>query len=356
MERHEHRIPARTAAVYGLASILVLSIGVLAIWSFVERQRLRRNLAPDPLPAVTVLTADPQSELAASWVDLLGQAQFAPTLVAAERISPSPGSVLFLADLPTLTPALADQIRQILGAGGGVVVAGLPPVDAAELLGLTAARGESEDSMRIAEAASPVLARVRPGHVVGTAEGEVALLEESSEMRIDARWEKSSRAAIAHFRTGGGRVLWLGFPPAGIQDPDEQIELLLRTAFRWVASQPVSEAAVGLPAAAKTLTPAARNEARQKGLTFSVDRLEEPGSFSLRVRNRSDEVVTNPTVKVWMPEQISALETAGTWFSRRSLTVQRLDDEHAIIVSFPGLRGGEDRLIRLQAVDRATTE
>src|SRR5688500_235352 len=117
MARHEHRIPARAAAVYGLASILVLGIGVIAIWSFIERQRLRRSLAPDPLPAVTVLTADPESELAAAWVDLLGRAQFSPTLVAPERISPSPGTVLFLADLPTLTPALSDQTRQILGAG-----------------------------------------------------------------------------------------------------------------------------------------------------------------------------------------------------------------------------------------------
>ncbi|HEU5162482.1 MAG TPA: hypothetical protein VFV54_05010, partial [Thermoanaerobaculia bacterium] len=137
MARHDPRAHGRAVAVYGLAGILALAVGSVAIWSFFERQTLRKILAPAPLPAVTVVTGDSDSELAAAWVELLTRAQFSPTLVTLDKYEPSEG-VLAIADVDTLTPLLVKGIRGKLAAGGGVAVLGSPPEGVAPLLEMTA--------------------------------------------------------------------------------------------------------------------------------------------------------------------------------------------------------------------------
>ena len=126
MARHDHQGHARAAAVYGLAGLIVLAVGSIAIWSFVERQSVRRTLAPEPLPAVTIVTGNPDSALGAAWVDLLSKAQFAATLVPIEKYEPAPG-LLAIADLESLPPPLARGIEAKLREGGGLIVLGAPP-------------------------------------------------------------------------------------------------------------------------------------------------------------------------------------------------------------------------------------
>jgi hypothetical protein len=350
MARHDHRAHGRAVAVYGLASLLVLAVGSIAIWSFLERQAIRRTLAPEPLPPVTVLTGDPDSALAAAWVDLLSKAQFAPTLVTLDKYEPAPG-LLALADVGTITPPIARAIEQRLAEHGGIVILGHPPAGADALLGLSAERGPSGAVIRFAEVASPLLARVRPGYAIRTTPRDDApLLEETPDMGIDARWEGSSRAAIAHYRHRGGRVIFLGFSPAALWvKSDNELALLLRTGFRWAASQPVSEGAAGMPAASRTLTPASRLRARGR-MSWSFDRVEgEEGSFILRIRNGSREALPNPTVKIWFPERVESVDVAGSLFGRRGVVISPVEGERAATVTLPGLRAHEDRLIRIDA-------
>lgn len=342
MSRHEAANHGRAIVLYGIASLIVLAIGVVAIWSFVERQSIRRTLAPEPLPEITILTSHPDSTLAAGWVDLLTRAQFSPTLVSFENFVPSDG-VFAIVGVDRTTPGLERAIADHLAARGGIAVLGSPP--AGSSLGFKAPPGPSGETLRLAEASSPVLARVRPGHQLSLAPHEAALLEESPSMNIDARWEGSSRAAIAHWSHGGGRVLFFGFDPSALWHPaDEDLLLLLRTAFRWVASQPVSDAAIGMPAAAKTLTAASRIRAQNARLAWSFDRLESEGEFVLRIRNGSREALENPTVKIWYPETISSLELSGALFGRRNVNLD-ITNDRAAIVSLTSLRAHEDRYI-----------
>ncbi len=74
--------------------------------------------------------------------------------------------------------------------------------------------------------------------------------------------------------------------------------LLLRTAFRWVAGQPVSDGAVGPPQVAKTFMLDARKAAHARGFAFSVDPLPNPKLFTVRMTNRGNAPLENPTVKV----------------------------------------------------------
>ncbi len=350
MGRHDHATPRGMVAIYGAASVVVLAVGAIAIWGFLERQALRSTLAPEPLPPVTVVTSDPDSDLAASWVDLLTRAEFAPTLVPVERYTPAEG-VLALAGVQVLTPALEEGIRRKIAEGGGIAVLGPPPSGSDRLLGLAVTPGEPSTLLRVAEAASPVLARIRPGHEIAFARHEPPFLEENPAMHVDARWDGSARAAIAHYRLQRARILFFGFDPDSLSNPrDVDLGLLLRTAFRWVASQPVSDAALGMPAASKTLSPASRIRALDSKMTWSFDRLEEPGAFVLRIRNGGDENLPNPSVKIWYPERIDGLELAGNWFSRRNLDITPIDDEHAAVVSLTGLRPHEDRFIRIEGV------
>lgn len=340
----------RALLFYGLTSAIVVVAGGLVLYTFFEKRTLTQIIAPEPLPKVSIVTADPQSKFAAAWVDLLSSATFIPTLVPIERFEPTDG-LLALCNLTELPPELESAVQATLEAGGGVVVLGaMPPADP-PLLGLSTTRLVSDDVFRFTEAATPVLARVQPGKEIGSKPTDVAVVEETPRMVVDARWNSSARAAIAHYRLDPGRVLWFGFDPSKLYVPrDHQLALLLRTSFRWVAGQPVSEGAIGTPTAAKTLTRDARLAARAKRMSFSVDRLGKSDWYTLRLRNNTRERLLSPTVKFWLPPNTVRVELGGSLVSRRYVTLIGDPDEHAVLVSILSLGPFEDRIIKLRAV------
>lgn len=346
MARHEHRFDWRALVFYGIVSVLVLIAGSLTLYSFFERNMLVQKVAPEALPAVTVVADDPSSKLAAAWVDLLTRSDFAPTLVAAANFQPVDG-LLALCDVSQLTPELRRAVDARLQSGGGVVVLGAPPKGKA-VAALEASSIPSSGVIRFADAAAPTLARVQPGHEVGARSTPVAVLEETPHMTVDARWSGNSRAAVAHFEHGKGRVLWFGFDPSALYYPaDRQLALLLRASMRWVAGQPVSDGAIGTPAIAKALAPAARIDARLKKFSFSVDRLEGNELLSLRIVNRSNQTLANPTVKIWLPPGATEARFRGSFLARRKVQISRAEGENAAIVSLPQLAPFEERVLKL---------
>ena len=62
--------------VYGAIVAVVIVIGVGAIWAFVHQQALT-TVQAEPLPKITIVTADPNSKLGAAWVKLLNRAELA---------------------------------------------------------------------------------------------------------------------------------------------------------------------------------------------------------------------------------------------------------------------------------------
>lgn len=340
----------RALLFYGLTSAIVVVAGGLVLHTFFEKRRLTQIIEPEPLPRVSIVTADPQSKFAAAWVDLLTSAAFTPTLVPIERFEPA-GGLLVLCNLTELSVELKRAVEQNLQAGGGVVVLGAVPPGDPPFLGLATTSLLSDDVFRFTEAATPVLARVQPGKELGSKPSEVAVVEETPRMVVDARWNESARAAIAHYRLEPGRVLWFGFDPSRLYVPrDRQLALLLRTGFRWVAGQPVSEGAIGTPTAAKTLTRDARLAARAKRMSFSVDRIGKSDWYTLRVRNNTRERLLSPTVKFWLPPNTVRVELGGSLVSRRYVTLIGDPDEHAVLVSLLSLGPFEDRIIKLRAV------
>src|SRR5437588_13044270 len=145
----------------------------------------------------------------------------------------------------------------------------------------------SVTGFNLSESVSPVLAGLNPGYTVPSARAPVAFLKESPRMTIDARWNGNSRAVVMHMEQGGTRYLWIGFDPDAVRADDRQLTLMLRTAFRWVAGQPVADGAVGEADQATTLTAGARRQAREERFGVSV---EPPGkkqrTFSIRMLNR----------------------------------------------------------------------
>lgn len=344
----ESRVHWKHLFLYGVLVVVFLVGGGIAIWSFIERQML--VIAPEPLPKVSVVTSDPSSPLAASWVKLLTRAEMSPTLVPIEKLNPIEGVVVFCG-IREIPPALADVLTEFTRRGGAIVFAGMPPPLRVGDLELTADRGVSDDRVRFTESVSPLLARLNPGNEVAFRPIEVALLKESPRMMVDARWSSSARAAIMHMEADGGRYLWFGIDPDSVRGDDRQLMLLLRSAFRWVAGQPVSDGAVGSPQVAKTLTPNARREARSKRFAFSVDRLPSPGMFSVRMANRGREVLLNPTVKVWLPPGVTRVSLAGNVIMRRSATLTGVPEDGACLVSLPRLTPNEDRVLKLRIVE-----
>src|SRR5688572_6758852 len=55
---HEARVHWKHIAIYVPIVLVVTALGGIAIWSFIERQSL--VIAPEPLPRVTLVTADPR--------------------------------------------------------------------------------------------------------------------------------------------------------------------------------------------------------------------------------------------------------------------------------------------------------
>src|ERR1051326_2433105 len=74
---HDAHVEWKHVAPYVLLLLVVILLGVFAIWSFFERQSL--VLDAIPLPKVTVVTANPASQLAASWVRVLHDAELPAT-------------------------------------------------------------------------------------------------------------------------------------------------------------------------------------------------------------------------------------------------------------------------------------
>jgi hypothetical protein len=347
--RHDVPIDWKHLLLPGLALTIVVIVGALAIWSFVEGRLLVSQ--PEPLPKITVVTVDPRSRLAAAWVRLLTRAEMNPTLVPLETFDPIEGVVVFC-DIAEIPPRLADLLEEFVHRGGALAYVGSPPRTPIGPFHLSADPGMSDALIKLGENASPVLARLNPGLALPVRPGPVSLLKESPRMVVDARWANNSRAVAMHVEIDGGRYLWFGLDPDALLRDEPQLMVLLRSAFRWVAGQPVSDGAVGAPQSAKTLTPDARREARQKGFAFSVDRSPNPRMLTVRMINGGGIPLPNPTVKVWMPPRVTKVALAGNVFMTRRATLSGDPAEGACLISLPSLTRNEDRVLKLEIVER----
>lgn len=304
-------------AFYAVLLIAALAVGGTAVWSFIAKQSLA--IEPEPLPKVAVVSRSPS---APGWVKLLSRAEMPSTLVDEQPVE----GVVLLCD-----------------ARGALAFVGR-----ASALDLRTEAGTSDATMRLSEAVSPVLARLDPGREIRSARGPVPFLEETSRMVIDARWSGNARAVIMHMEEGGRRYLWFGFDPNAIGE-DRHLLMLLRAAFRWVDAQPVSDGAVGAPQIAKTLTPAARLEARRAQFAFSVDSLKSHDDMlTIRMTNRGKAPLSNPTVKIWLPPHVTRVELAGDIIMRRNATVIGVPEDRSCLVSLPRLEPHRERVIKLK--------
>jgi hypothetical protein len=343
---HDAHVHWKHLASYGAVMVVVAAIGALALWSFFEKQSL--VVVPDPLPKITVVTVDANSRLAAAWVNLLTRAGLQATLVPMEKFEPVEG-VVVICDVPALPPKFASMLETFVRRGGSLAFAGSPPSTPIGKLLLNAEVGPSDTAIKLSESASPILARLNPGSEVQMRRGNVALLKESPQMIVDARWQEKARAAVMHMEQQGARYLWMGFDPdAMVEKDDRQMLLLIRTAFRWAAGQPVSQGAVGEATTAKTLTPESRRDARAAGFAFGVDRLANPRLFLLHMANRGPKPIDNPSVMVWLPPNTTEAAVGGDLFMRRNVSLSTMQDERAWVVSVPRLGPNEERIIKLK--------
>lgn len=346
--RQDVRVDWKHLVVPGFALAIVLIIGAIAIWSFIERQSL--VIQPETLPKITIVTQDPTSRLAAAWVRLLTRAEMNPTLVPLETFDPIEGVVVFC-DIPHIPPRTVSLLEEFVNKGGALVFVGQPPQTPIGGYHLVASPGVSDSSFKLSENSSPVLARLTPGTTIQVRRTKVALLKESPRMGVDARWSDKSRAVAMHQEVQSARYLWFGLDPDAIAGDDQALALMLRTAFRWAAGQPVSDGAVGAPQIAKTLTPNARKDARENGFAFSVDRAKDPTLLTVRMINRGGKPLANPTVKVWMPPRVTKVALGGDVIMRRSATLTGVPEEGACLISLPSLTRNEDRVLKLEIVE-----
>jgi len=339
----EGKVQWKHIAVYVPVLLLVILIGAFVLWSFFEKQSLL--IEPAPLPKVTLVTSDATSPLTAAWVRLLTDAEMQPTLVPLDKVEVLQG-VVVLCDVPSLPPALANDISSFVKRGGAVAVIGRPPSLPIGSVTLSADSGISDPSMKFSEGVSPVLARLDPGHTVWVKPSAVAFLKESPRMLVDARWATNSRAVVMHMEKDGSRYLWFGLDPNALTGEDRQLMLLLKTAFRWVAGQPVSEGAVGTNAS--SFSTAARQEAHAHGFSFSVDRLRNAKQFSVRMTDRGTASLENPTVKIWLPPGVTQVALDGDPLMKRGVTLTGVPEEGACLISRRRLVRGEDRVMKIE--------
>lgn len=354
MAGREAHVDWKHLAIYGVIVVVVLVIGVVAIWSFVQRQALSTVIQGEPLPKITVVTADPNSRLAAAWVRMLTNAEIAPTLVPLETFDPIEGVVVFC-DIPEIPLRLAELLDQFVKSGGALAFVGTPPRTPIGSLRLMSDSGLSDAAVRIGENASPVLARLNPGHTIPMRRVPVAFLKESPRMAVDARWADNARAAVVHVEDKGARYLWFGIDPDAVVKDDLQLKVLVRTAFRWVAGQPVSDGAIGEEQVAKTLTMAARRDARNNDFAFSVDRSAKPNMFTVRMVNRGGRRIANPTVKIWLPTGVTKVRLGGDMIMRRNATLTGVPQEGACLLSLRSLTRNEERVLKLEIVETRAT-
>lgn len=330
---------------YGGVSVLVLALAVVAVAMWVQRQLLLQQIAAEPLPSVAIVTQDREAASVAAWVRLLSDAKIGTKVISPDEIPQDGESVLALCAIDTVSGAQLNAVEQHLARAGGVLILGPLARPLAERLRASASITTTHGMLQLASEASPVLARATPGHEIWFNGGEIALLDETPEMQIDARWRDSGRAAIAHYRARDGRVVWFGIDPGAMhRGRDDVVEIILRTAARWAAGQPVSDAASGDPAAAKALSPAARQAARR--LSFSADRLKTRSQLMLRVTNRNGAAVDFVTVKVWLPDGAGRAKLQRPLFGRIDAAVEEADD--GILVSMTRLAPHEERLVKLK--------
>lgn len=344
---HESRVHWKHLALYLPVLLVVAFLGAVAIWSFIERQSL--VIAAEPLPRVTLVTADPSSPLTASWVRLLTSAEMEPTLVPVDQVETLQG-VVVLCELPVVPPALVHSLDAHLRRGGAIAFLGTPPSTPIGALHLNAERGMSDNALKLSESASPVLARLNPGDEFAVKPSEVALLKETPRMHVDARWKTNARAVIMHLESDDARVLWMGWKPDALPAKNQHIMLLMRTAFRWLGGQPVSDGAIGDLAQASTLDPDARRLARSEHFAFSVDRLRDTGMFSVRMTNRGGRRIENPTVQVWLPPGVTQVALGGDWLMKRGASIGGNPQAGACVISLRSLNRNEDRVMKLKIV------
>lgn len=350
LHRDDGHVDWKHVALYAAVLLVVIVVGALALWAFIEKQSL--VIEPAPLPKVTLVTSDPNSPFTAAWVKLLGEAEMQPTLVPVEQAQQLQG-VVVICGMWHIPPQLQSALAAFVSRGGAVVVLGPPPAEPVGTLQLSATGGVSDTAIRLSEGVSPILARLNPGYEVAVQPSRVAFLNETPRMTIDARWRTNARAVAMHMEHNGSRVLWLGFDPAALPpQTDRQLMLMLRTAFRWVAGQPVSEGAVGSAAEAKTLTPDARRDAREARFAFSIDRLGNRGAFGIRMTNRGPKRIDNPTVKVWLPPGVTEVALGGDFLMKRGATLIGEPEEGACLISLRTLAPNEDREMKLKIVSR----
>lgn len=349
--RHEANVHWKHLLFYGVAVAIVVLVGAVVIWAFIEKQAL--VIQPEPLPKVTVVTGDANSRLAAAWVTFLSDAQMSPTLVPLEKFDPIEGVVVFC-QVPAISPELAKLLDTFVHRGGAIAFVGIPPDTPIGKLHFTVDVGKSDNRFRFSESVSPLLARLDPGHEVKTRVDDVAFLKESPRMSIDARWSENARAAVMHMEQEGGRYLWFGFNPDDLAIAKEgQLMALMKSAFRWAAGQPVSDGAVGLPQVAKTLTPEARRDARGD-FSFTVDRMKDGDSLRVSMTNRGKQPLLNPTIKIWLPPRVTEVALAGDLIMRRNATLTPVPGENACLVSLPSLARNEQRMLKLKVRERVT--
>jgi hypothetical protein len=274
-----------------------------------------------------------------------------PTLVPLDKVEVLKG-VVVLCDLPAIPPALADDLTDFIHRGGAIAVLGPPPSTPIGSESMSADLGMSDNAIKFSEAVSPILARLDPGREIYVKPAEVALLKETPRMVIDARWNTNARAVVMHMEKDASRYLWFGFDPGALGENDRQLLVLIKTAFRWVAGQPVSDGAVGPLQIAKTLTPDARKSAHARGFAFSVDPLPNPKQFSVRMTNRGTGPLENPTVKIWLPPGVTQVALGGDFLMKRNVALTGVPEEGACLISRPRLTRGEDRLMKLRIVSQ----
>lgn len=348
---HEHRgISWKALVFYGVASTIVLIVGALALHFFFEKQSLKKSVASEPLPPVLIVVETADDPFGAAWVKLLTEADFSPTLVTLENFRPTDG-VLVLCNLSKTNPAMVRSIEAHKKKGGALALLGAVPEALREVTGISTEAGVSGSAIKIGETVSPILARVHPGYEVGMRQGETPLLIEAPDTIVDARWRESARAVVAHRSDDLSRTVWFGFDPSRLYTRgDRHLGLMLRTAFRWASGQPVSDGAAGsAPAVARALAPSARVESRGMRLSFSIDRLEKLGYFSVRVTNKGNIRLQNPTIQFWLPPGTKRVELVGSFISRRQVSLVPVEGEGAVLITLPSLSAGEDRVMRLRA-------
>ena|SRR5437763_116744 len=333
---HEAHVHWKHIAIYVPVVLLVIFLGGLALWSFVERQSL--VIVPEPIPRVTLVTDDPDAPQTAAWVRLLNAAAVETTVVPAGQAGAAQG-VIALCNVKSIPSALRSR---------GIAILGAPPSTPVGPLHLTADHGTGDNAFKLAETASPILARLSPGAEMPARPVPVAFLDETPQMHVDARWRTNARAAVAHMELSGARVLWIGLPADAVP-PNQSMLLMLRTAFRWLGGQPISDGAAGDDVQAATLTPAARRQARNQRLTFSVERLRDRGKFAVRMENRGAARISHPTVQLWLPPGMTHVALGGDWIMTRGATVTSGTQEGACVIALPSLARNEERVFKLSA-------